>query len=104
MLHLLPLLGFHSLCSLLLFGYPQNRKILNPVEKSPTQFNPQTRATFTVFVNLFLSLIIKKLLDTLLDSYKDQSLRTFNYILLASLVVILIQSFSLFLNVSNNPT
>lgn len=66
--------------------------------------NPQTKASFTVFVNLFLSLIIKKLLDTALISYNTQKLRGMNIIFLLCLVVILIQSFSLFLKVSISPT
>jgi len=53
---------------------------------------------------MFLSLIIKKLLDTALLSYKSHSLGVSHLVFLGCLVVILIQSFSLFLKVSTNPT
>lgn len=55
-------------------------------------------------MNLFLSLIIKKLLDGALLKYEHQELKLSHIIFLLSLVVILIQSFSLFLKVSTNPT
>ncbi|OLE51393.1 MAG: hypothetical protein AUG51_23120 [Acidobacteria bacterium 13_1_20CM_3_53_8] len=68
------------------------------------QPSPQTKASFTIFVNMFLSLIIKKLLDTGLTSYKSNTLNFYHLIFLLSLMVILFQSFSLFLKVSTNPT
>lgn len=68
------------------------------------QPSPQTKASFTIFVNMFLSLIIKKLLDTALSSYKSHTLSFAHLLFLMSLVVVLVQSFSLFLKVSTNPT
>lgn len=64
----------------------------------------KTSATFTVLVEIFLGLITTKALDTSLWSYKNKSLLPINFLFLVSLVIVLVHSFSVFLQVSSQET